>query len=112
MDWLIFLVVSAAVFGGFGAWIAAQKRRGIFEGFVLGLLFGPLGVLVEAMLPMGIGQLSSLETDCIVQPKIDEGGVIAEEEAVAIPCLACGEEIPGAKTRCPACGWSYVGDKS
>lgn len=43
----------AFVFGGFGAWISAQKRRGAAEGLILGLLFGPLGVLVAALLPQG-----------------------------------------------------------
>lgn len=43
----------AAVFGGFGAWIAREKRRGPGEGLILGFLFGPLGVIVEAVLPSG-----------------------------------------------------------
>jgi len=35
-----------------GAWVAAQKSRSTFEGFALGCLFGPFGVLVEALLPV------------------------------------------------------------
>jgi hypothetical protein len=41
----------AAVFGSLGAWIACQRDRKGEEGFILGALFGPLGVLVELLLP-------------------------------------------------------------
>jgi len=41
-------MVACAVLG---AWVAAQKARGAAEGFLLGLLFGPFGVLIEALLP-------------------------------------------------------------
>jgi hypothetical protein len=47
------LALAAVAFGGLGAWIGVQKQRGGSEGFVLGLLFGPLGVLVELFLPQG-----------------------------------------------------------
>ncbi len=49
MLWVI--VAAFIVFGFFGAWVASQKHRGICEGFTLGLVFGPLGVIVEAVLP-------------------------------------------------------------
>ncbi len=35
----------------FGAWVACQKNRSGHEGFFLGVLFGPFGVLIEALLP-------------------------------------------------------------
>jgi hypothetical protein len=49
----LYIVVALAWFAmaGLGAYIAAQKRRPIEEGVILGLLFGPLGVLVEGLLP-------------------------------------------------------------
>jgi hypothetical protein len=53
MEWLILIGISAAVFSGLGGWVATQKRRDTGEGMVLGLLFGPFGVLVEALLPQG-----------------------------------------------------------
>jgi hypothetical protein len=49
--WLVFWLVVGTIFGAFGAWIAVQKRREPVEGLVLGALFGPLGCLVEAVLP-------------------------------------------------------------
>lgn len=53
MEFLIPIVVVAVVvvFGILGCWIASQKRRDQTEGFILGLLFGPIGVIIEAVLP-------------------------------------------------------------
>lgn len=39
------------LWGPLGAWVASQKRRALGEGFVLGAVFGPFGVLIEALLP-------------------------------------------------------------
>jgi hypothetical protein len=50
---LVIGLALLAAFGGLGAWIAAQKRRAAAEGALLGALFGPVGVLVEALLPDG-----------------------------------------------------------
>jgi hypothetical protein len=49
---LIVAFIALLVFGLFGAWVAEEKGRSGIEGFFLGLLFGPLGVLVEALLPV------------------------------------------------------------
>lgn len=54
----LFVFVLAAAFvllasGTFGAWVAQQKRRSGGEGFLLGCLFGPFGILIEALLPAG-----------------------------------------------------------
>jgi hypothetical protein len=48
---VIALALSALLFACFGAWIAAAKGRSKTEGLILGLLFGPLGCLIEALLP-------------------------------------------------------------
>ena len=45
------VVVVALAFATLGAWIASQKNRDGGEGFILGLLFGPVGVIIEAVLP-------------------------------------------------------------
>jgi hypothetical protein len=44
---------SVLLFGGLGEWIAGRKNRDGFEGFFLGLVFGPVGMLVEVALPDG-----------------------------------------------------------
>ena len=51
MEFLIVLVVFGVIFGALGSWIAKERHRDQGEGFVLGFLFGPLGVIVEAILP-------------------------------------------------------------
>lgn len=49
----IFLIVSAwlIVFGAFGGYVSIQVGREPAEGLILGALFGPLGVIVAALLP-------------------------------------------------------------
>ncbi len=51
MEVLGYVAVVAVSMSLFGLWIASQKGRAPTEGLVLGLFFGPLGVLVEALLP-------------------------------------------------------------
>lgn len=51
MEILIGGLVLWAIFSGLGCWIATQKHRPPEEGLVLGLLFGPFGCLIEAVLP-------------------------------------------------------------
>jgi hypothetical protein len=43
----------ALLFCGLGEWVAGRKNRDGFEGFFLGLVFGPVGMLVEMALPDG-----------------------------------------------------------
>ena len=40
-------------FAVLGAYVAGHKRRPAIEGVALGLIFGPVGCLVLAMLPTG-----------------------------------------------------------
>ncbi len=47
----VVLLLVWASFGGLGFWIASQKRRPEAEGLVLGLIFGPLGCLIEGLMP-------------------------------------------------------------
>jgi len=51
--YILYFVGAGVVCGGLSAWIAGEKNRGFGEGLLLGFLFGPLGVLVEALLPSG-----------------------------------------------------------
>ena len=77
MEWLVLVGVLAAIFGGLGAFIAAQKRREVAEGLIMGLLFGPLGVLIEALLP-SVDPNSTGPAAGGVYRNIDERGAIAE----------------------------------
>lgn len=53
MELIAGLAIGLCVFGFLGLYVATQKNRPITEGFILGLAFGPLGVIVEACLPVG-----------------------------------------------------------
>ena len=115
MESLIIVGLLLAVFGCFGAWVAVQKQRGTTEGIILGLLFGPLGVLVEALLPQGNVNRIGIDSDDETSPSTDEGDIEvegdmdieAEGEMVAVDCLACGGEIAAGDSRCRNCGWTY-----
>jgi hypothetical protein len=48
---LIFLVIWVIVLGGVGWWIAQQKNRSEVEGAALGCFLGPIGWVIEAVLP-------------------------------------------------------------
>jgi hypothetical protein len=77
MEWLVFFGIMAVLMGALSAWVATQKHRDASEGFVLGLVFGPLGVLVESLLPEGSGQVRETARGGKAPRNIDEQGVIA-----------------------------------
>lgn len=45
------IVIAWLAVSALGVYVAAQKGRDRFEGWLISILFGPLGVLVEALLP-------------------------------------------------------------
>lgn len=49
--WPFLFVSWLVLWPALGRWIALQKGRSFREGVVLALVFGPLGILVEALLP-------------------------------------------------------------
>ncbi len=53
MEFLLVAGIWVIVLGGVGWWIAQQKRRSEVEGCALGCLLGPIGWIIEAVLPTG-----------------------------------------------------------
>tara|TARA_B100001059_G_scaffold231246_1_gene266757 strand:- start:9288 stop:9467 length:180 start_codon:yes stop_codon:yes gene_type:complete len=51
MESLTIIFAIAIIFGALGAYLAENKGRKHYEGFLLGFLFGFLGVIVEFFLP-------------------------------------------------------------
>lgn len=54
MELLIYIVAGAAYLiltGFFGQYISTEKGRRGFEGFMLGVAFGPLGLLIAVWMP-------------------------------------------------------------
>jgi len=50
---IIVLLIAIAITAGIGVWIAEQKGRSAAEGAALGCLLGPIGWIIEALLPGG-----------------------------------------------------------
>lgn len=80
---------------GLGSYVSAEKGRGPAEGFVLGLLFGPLGVVVALLLP----------TVATLYPRL-----AAEEKGqVLFDCPTCGRALSASREHggqllnCPRC---------
>ncbi|MDB4060013.1 hypothetical protein N9492_00150 [Flavobacteriaceae bacterium] len=51
MSYFILAVVVCMVTGFLGRYVAKEKNRSSFEGFILGFLFNLLGVIIVALLP-------------------------------------------------------------
>lgn len=49
--WIVGAVVWIGVCGWLGSWIAGEKGRDSTEGWLLGAFLGPLGILIELLLP-------------------------------------------------------------
>jgi hypothetical protein len=82
---------------------ATQRSRGI----LLGIIFGPFGVLIEALLPNGsISPLVNNDNLSSADVEADDS-IEVEEDDTASACLSCGRLIPATETQCRACGWSY-----
>src|SRR5262245_53900736 len=62
------LAVVWAISGGFGLYVASSKNRSPTEGFLFGFFLGPLGVLVEALLPDGEASAPASTDDAEDQP--------------------------------------------
>jgi hypothetical protein len=72
---ILIIVAIACAFGASGAWIATQKSRDALEGFLLGLLLGPVGVLIEVFLPMN-ARLPGSTAGSLMRGSIDEMEVV------------------------------------
>ncbi len=52
-EFLVAYIILGCLMGGLGWWIAKQRHRPELEGLLLGFVFGPLGAVIEALLPLG-----------------------------------------------------------
>jgi hypothetical protein len=55
----MFVVFMMGMMAYLGAWTARLQRRDPWEGFVLGVLLGPIGAVVEVLLPDGTRRSSA-----------------------------------------------------
>ena len=70
---ITFLMIIGVVFFALaflGSWIAEQKNRPRGEGFALALCLGPLGLIIESLLPT----LTKEQLDQLLKEKAERGG--------------------------------------
>jgi len=85
--WLIAALVSACVFGFAGAYISRQKNREPIEGILFGVLLGPLGLVIAAVMPsIKAKEQGPVHSDFPVSRGYDYGTEPsdADEEAAAL----------------------------
>lgn len=123
MALLVSLVFAIAAGVLVGAWIAKEKNRDFAEGALLGCFLGPIGWLIEALLPTKSQrdkplppslkgmvrvcpqcgtQTGPLEKACpYCEAYLSKMHVVAKELANGVKiCPRCGTEWPASATRC------------
>jgi hypothetical protein len=85
-------VVGAVALAGVGCYVSAQKHRPVGEGALLGLVLGPLGVLLAALLP-------TLEPSSSIVTRMTERGFLVS----GWKCKRCGTVNDRQWERCAAC---------
>jgi hypothetical protein len=51
-NFIAVVALGALLMAGLGMWLGGMKNRG-FEGMILGLLLGPIGLIIAILLPEG-----------------------------------------------------------
>lgn len=74
---LIIICVYLLLFSFLGAWVAIQCERSVVEGAVIGVILGPFGLILEALLPRGIAENE------IEERRVIKSSEEVEEEAMA-----------------------------
>lgn len=90
MEVLVFSwLVGGVVFGLAGGYVSGQKRRPYGEGFLFGLLLGPIGLLIAALLPT-VKRTTPEKVEPVREPTRPD----------TIVCHVCGHENPGSERNC------------
>lgn len=97
-DVLFGVFIVAVLFSGLGAWVASVKHRSNGEGAVLGGLLGPLGVIIEALLPTQTGATPAIPATA--SPELTR------------KCPDCAETIKAEAHVCRFCGRRFSDEQA
>jgi hypothetical protein len=76
----------ALVCGGFGSYVAAEKNRHWFEGFLFGAALGPFGVIAAACMPtIGTQYWQSSKRDDDEDEHVDVAAALAAKRPPSVP---------------------------
>lgn len=116
---LLIWILGALVGGGIGMWIAGQKNRDAWEGALLGFFLGPIGWIIEALLPTG--ELPAGVSGTLRGPRdwsAPTPHLIGTLPAAAPPrgpdgratkrCPRCAEDVKAEALVCRFCGHEFL----
>lgn len=123
---LLIWVLGAILSAGIGMWIADQKNRDAWEGALLGFFLGPIGWIIEALLPTG--ELPAGVTGTLRGPRdwsaptphligtlpAGSAAVVATAPGVGADgratkrCPRCAEDVKAEALVCRFCGHEFL----
>jgi ribosomal protein L40E len=98
------LLLIWAVFGIVCALVASNKDRSVFGWFIMGVMFGPFGLLFILLSPnlKNVSKVEKKEEDMTVETN---AGTIRTDGLKE--CIDCAEEIKVKAKKCRHCGYQY-----
>lgn len=91
--WISLRIVIWCLLGYLGGWIAARKGYPPRMGVIIAIIFGPIALIVGAILPMTEAGREQAETE----RQINQENIYHDRLK---PCPACGREV---SLKCPVC---------
>lgn len=84
------------LFGGAAAWIMGERGNSGCGGFALGMLLGPIGILIAILIPKS--------HDKRIEEIRREESLRDQASRMASPCQHCGAPLAPTAKYCSACG--------
>ena len=105
MEWLIVWLV----FGGLAAWIMSERGNSGCGGFALGMLLGPIGVLIALLIPKSDAKrVAEIRKEAALRDEArrGQGGGpwSVPGHGQASQCKRCGAHFAPTAKFCSACG--------
>jgi hypothetical protein len=92
MEWVVAYAIAVILIGVLGSYVAGAKGRSGSEGFFLGLLLGPIGLIIVALLPT------------VTPPKQPVARPVPRYAGGSVECPYCHTVTPVGTRNCPTVG--------